>query len=190
MLGSFKRLTVFLLWTVLFTPGFALSGSVFPTQCETVHVPGGTFKLWDEPKEVSDAAFTDQIGRKFKISDFKGKPILVHFWGTWCPPCILEMPALSRLAEAERFSDLLILPLSRDSGGTSQVLAFYEEKAITGLPVVTDRYGKLAYGLAVNKVPETIYVDREGREIGRLTGMFEWDDENVRAHLADCLALE
>jgi thiol-disulfide isomerase/thioredoxin len=158
-----------------------------PDQCQSFHVNTGTFRYWDEAKAVSDLPFTDEQGRQFKLSDFKGRPMLLHFWGTWCPPCLLEMPALSRLAQSPPLEWLLILPISRDSGGTKQVLAFYRKYGIEGLPVTADRWGKLAHALAINKVPETIYINRQGREIGRLTGMLDWDLPEVRNHLRACL---
>ena len=155
--------------------------------CRSFHVPSGTFRRWDEPKALSDQPFSDQQGRAFRLADFRGRPLLVHFWGTWCPPCVVEMPAMARLARRPPVDDLLVLPISRDSGGAKQILAFYRENSIQGLPVTADRWGKLAYELRINKVPETLYVNRQGREIGRLTGMLDWDEERVRAHLAACL---
>ena len=174
------------LMVLLCLPAMAVCDEV-PLGCQSFHVASGTFRVWDRPKQVEDTSFTDHQGRTFRLSAFKGRPVLLHVWGTWCPPCLLEMPSLSRLAVSIPNEDLLVLPVSRDSGGATQVMEFYRKHEIKGLPVAVDRWGKLAYAMSVNKVPETIYLDRNLREVGRLTGMLDWDAPNVRAHLRACL---
>lgn len=167
----------------------AESSQPFPPGCANVKVASGTFRAWEQPKRLPDAYFLNAREQRLAVSAFRGRPLLLHFWGTWCPACLQEMPALARLQASELVGDLLILPLSRDSGGASKVTAYYLDNQITGLAVVTDRWGKLSHAVAVNKVPETLYIDRQGREVGRLTGLFNWDDPAVRRHLARCLDL-
>ena len=52
---------------------------------------------------------TDQHGKKVKLSDFKGRPVWINFWATWCPPCKEEMPQMQAVYQAHKDSDLVIL---------------------------------------------------------------------------------
>ena len=120
------------LMVLLCLPAMAVCDEV-PLGCQSFHVASGTFRVWDRPKQVEDTSFTDHQGRTFRLSAFKGRPVLLHVWGTWCPPCLLEMPSLSRLAVSIPNEDLLVLPVSRDSGGATQVMEFYRKHEIKGL---------------------------------------------------------
>ena len=68
--------------------------------------------------------------------------MVINLWATWCVPCVAEMPALAALSKALAPDDIAVLPLSSDRGGASVVQAFYEEHAITGLPVLLDPEGR------------------------------------------------
>ncbi|MDJ0808015.1 MAG: TlpA disulfide reductase family protein [Gammaproteobacteria bacterium] len=62
---------------------------------------------------MTDRTFLDALNNERKLSDFGGKPLIVHFWGTWCPPCIKEMPALDRfqkksLTKSWKFSQSIV----------------------------------------------------------------------------------
>lgn len=122
------------------------------------------------------------------LADFKGQALVVNLWATWCAPCVTEMPALDRLSETVSGDGIAVLPLSADREGAPVIQAFFATNGIGHLPVMVDRMGKVARALGVPGLPTTVLYDREGREVGRVVGIAEWDAPDAVAFLRTCLA--
>ncbi len=119
-------------------------------------------------------AFEDPQGRPVTLSVFRGRPLLVNLWATWCGPCVVEMPSLDRLAarEGER---LQVVVVSQDMGGREKVGDFFAERNFTRLEPYLDGEMGLMVALRIDTLPTTILYDAEGREVWRMTGMAEWE---------------
>lgn len=130
---------------------------------------------------VPQLAFTAKDGKDLKFSDFGGKILLVNFWATWCAPCIREMPSLLRLQKARGGSDFTVIALSQDLRGWPVVTPFLEKIGLADLPVYVDKKTAISRGLLIKGLPTSILLDRQGREIGRLTGHAEWDSPEALA---------
>lgn len=132
----------------------------------------------DAPRAAPPVAFLDEDGRKRSLADYRGTPVAVHFWATWCFPCREEMPridALQRLlGEA-----VAVLPLSVGRDAVGALRAYYEEHGLRTLPVAIDERMKAARALKVNGIPTTVFIDDSGREIARVIGERDWDDPAV-----------
>lgn len=89
-----------------------------------------------------------------------------------------------------RDDQLLILPLVRDGKGLSEAIRFYKVYEIANLPVVADRFGKIAYDHGIGALPQTLFVDRQGLVKGVLIGGVDWESESVLELLDDCLNVE
>jgi thiol-disulfide isomerase/thioredoxin len=122
------------------------------------------------------------------LADFAGRALLVNLWATWCAPCVTEMPALDRLSAQVKDDNIAVLPLSADREGAPVIKAFFAANGISHLPVMVDRMGKVARALAVPGLPTTVLYDREGREVGRVIGIAEWDAPEALRFLRGCLA--
>ncbi len=157
--------------------------------CESLARPGGGFIAAPTPEPAGDDDFTDVRGNKIRLSDLKGHPLLVNFWTTWCPPCVKEMPSMDRLQHRLKTSGLLVLPLVRDAGGTRAAVAFYEKHGIKHLPALADRWGKLTHKNRIGALPQTMLIDREGREVGRVIGGIDWEAPEVFGLLEACLGV-
>ncbi|NJM35692.1 MAG: TlpA family protein disulfide reductase [Rhodomicrobium sp.] len=73
--------------------------------------------VWaSEPKPLADIAFTDADGRERRLSEWRGKTVLVNLWATWCAPCKREMPSLDRLQAKLGSNEFAVLPISLDRG--------------------------------------------------------------------------
>ena len=128
--------------------------------------------------------FEDPGGEPASLSDFRGRPLLVNLWATWCPPCVVEMPSLDRLAarEGERVQ---VLALSQDIDGREKVTNFFAARNFAQLEPYLDGDLAVMTALRVDTLPTTILYDAEGREVWRMTGMAEWDGERAGRLLAE-----
>ena len=125
----------------------------------------------------------DQYGNAISVADFAGKVVVLNFWATWCPPCRAEMPSIDRLAGEMGGDDLEVIALSTDRFDVQKVIDFFEEIEVQNLGVHQDRAGAVARRAGALGLPITLILDREGREIARVTGEAEWDSAHVKAIL-------
>jgi thiol-disulfide isomerase/thioredoxin len=115
------------------------------------------------------------------LDDFRGRLVLVNFWATWCGPCVREMPTLLRLQQKLGGKDFQVVALSVNRAGWKVIPPFFKKYNLAGLPSYHDPAGKAAGALGIKGLPTTILFDRTGRELGRLTGIAEWDSKEVVA---------
>lgn len=155
---------------------------------------GGMTKLVrsDAPKVLPEIAFQDDAGQPKTLADWKGKVVLVNLWATWCAPCKVEMPSLSRLQAQLGGADFAVLPISLDRQGADLPRKFLTSNGLGNLPLLIDPSAGLAGKLDAIGLPASIILDREGREIARLLGPAEWDSppaqQVIRAAIAGTLA--
>jgi thiol-disulfide isomerase/thioredoxin len=159
--------------------------------CNSFQSKEGVFIAAKNPRPMVDEAFTIPSGKMIRLSQLKGRALLINFWTSWCPPCIREMPSMDRLQARFSDKDLTILPLTRDPGGTRSAARFYDRHKLTNLPIVADRWGKVAYANHVGSTyPRTLFIDRKGREVGRFVGGADWEDPIFIETLKNCLGVE
>ncbi|HEX6377125.1 MAG TPA: TlpA disulfide reductase family protein [Allosphingosinicella sp.] len=117
--------------------------------------------------------FEDPDGQPASLADFRGTPVLLNLWATWCGPCIAEMPTLDALAarEGER---LQVLTVSQDLDGRDKVEAFFAKRGYRRLETWLDPQMALMAELKVDTLPTTILYDARGREVWRMAGMEDW----------------
>src|SRR5262245_14999849 len=154
-------------WLIL-----AVSASAWAQQ------PPPNFILHQSPKPVGAVAFEDDRGRAQRVADFKGKVVLLNIWATWCSPCRQEMPALDHLQALLGGPDFEVVALSIDRKGVDAVRKFYTEVGIRNLLIRLDQAGS-SIRVATVGVPTTLLLDRQGRELGRISGPAEWDSASI-----------
>jgi len=107
-----------------------------------------------------DFTLTDLEGKRWTLSELRGKPILLNFWATWCYPCRFEMPAIG--AVYERFVDQgFVVVAVNVLESRDRAAAFAEEFGLT-FPVLLDSSGKVADAYQARFIPTSFFVDREG----------------------------
>lgn len=111
----------------------------------------------------------DLDGKAVKLSDFKGKVVLLNFWATWCPPCRKEIPALIALQNQYKEQGLVVIGVSLDQGGASTVKPFSTRMKINYPLVIGDEKTGAVYG-GIQAIPTTFYIDRDGNVAGRQQG--------------------
>ena len=119
-----------------------------------------TSKLQGKPAP----AFTlvDLDGKKVSLSDFKGKPVLVNLWATWCGPCKLEMPWFQEFSQKYAGQGLIILGVAADDAGKTVIASTARKLGVTYPILLKDDKIEEAYGGA-DYIPESFYVDRAGK---------------------------
>ena len=124
--------------------------------------------------------FEDPYGRPARLSDFRGRPVLVNLWATWCGPCVVEMPSLDRLAASQREGGLQVIAISQDStDGRRKVTDFFAARSLPELQPYLDAEMNLMFALGADTLPTTILYDSRGREVWRMIGMADWQSERI-----------
>ena len=132
-------------------------------------------------------SFEDPDGEPASLADFRGRPLLVNLWATWCGPCIAEMPTLDALAGREG-KWLHVLTVSQDLDGRDKVEAFFQKRGYRHLETWLDPQMALMQALKVDTLPTTILYDSEGIEVWRMTGMADWESERAARLLTEAEA--
>jgi len=112
-------------------------------------------------------------GSPVSLSDYRGKVVMVHFWATWCPPCVEELPVLESLYQTLKSEGLEILAISIDKGEGSIVSTFMKRYGLT-FPVLLDPEASVSSSYGTFKLPETYIVDRQGVVAYKAIGSREW----------------
>lgn len=119
----------------------------------------------------------DSQGHAMGLDQFRGKPLVVNFWATWCPPCIEEMPELSELQQHYRGQGLQVLGLGIDSPDS---IRKYAERHPMAYPLLVAGAGgsELArrFGNRGGGLPFTVVIDRAGKVTHSILGRFRYPD--------------
>jgi thiol-disulfide isomerase/thioredoxin len=132
-------------------------------------------------------------GRSIKLSDYRGKVLVMDFWATWCPPCRQETPQLARLARENRERGLEVIGMHIDDRGRSTpeaIRKFIDHYGITyTVGLATDDMFISYLGTEEDTIPQTLVFGRDGRLIKHLIGYSPSDgkelDEAVNQALAE-----
>ncbi|MGA2688159.1 MAG: TlpA disulfide reductase family protein [Candidatus Korobacteraceae bacterium] len=114
-------------------------------------------------------------GSSVKLSDFRGKAVLLNFWATWCPPCKVEMPWFEDLQKQYGKDGLVVLGVAMDDSEPATIAKFASElgvnyQVLLGTDKVSDDYGDVQY------LPTTFYIGRDGAIVDKMTGLLDRKD--------------
>jgi thiol-disulfide isomerase/thioredoxin len=111
-------------------------------------------------------------GQRVRLSDFKGRAVLLNFWASWCEPCRAEMPLLQSLPDLLGEDRLVVLAINFKET-PRRVLSFVQSTSLS-LPVLFDPQGDIARAWDVRVFPTTLLIDRQGRARQRVRGEVDW----------------
>ena len=124
----------------------------------------------------------DFEGRWFKLSELKGRPVVLDFWATWCGPCRASMPHLGALQERYASQGLVVLGLSVDEVQASQVKRFAETLGVRFRLAMADERVLDAYG-PIRSIPTTFFINRKGEVVRRVVGYI--DGETMESYVRE-----
>ena len=116
-------------------------------------------------------------GEMKKLSQFRGKVVLVNFWATWCPPCRKEIPSMQRAWKVLQKEDVMMLAVHL-GGSMDNIWTFLTDFNVE-FPVLYDAKGTSPKGWPLVGLPTTFIVDPRGRIALRAIGGREWDDPKL-----------
>ncbi len=155
-------------------PAVVLAGRIAPLARGEV----AALAVAHTPFLVPDVPFKDAAGRERKLSDWRGRTVLLNLWATWCVPCRKEMPALDALQADLGGANFEVVAVNIDTRDPGKPLAFLKQTGVTHLAYYADPSAKVFQDLkAAGKafgMPTTLIVDRFGCEIGEMAGPAEW----------------
>ena len=133
-----------------------------------------------------DVTFKDPDGGDITLADFRGVPVLVNLWATWCAPCVKELPTLDRLATSHAVDGQLgVVTVSQDMAPQGSVSAFLKKLGVKDLGAFHDPKMALSGALDAQVLPTTVLYDCQGREVWRYVGDLDWSGKEAKALLAE-----
>ncbi len=120
--------------------------------------------------QAPDFELVSLDGQKVKLSDFRGKTVVLNFWATWCAPCKVEMPWFVDLQKHYASDGLAIVGVAMDDSDPQNIARFASEMGVNypvllGTNKVSDAYGDVEY------LPTTFYINRNGRIVKKVAGL-------------------
>jgi thiol-disulfide isomerase/thioredoxin len=142
-------------------------------------------QLSSEPRRAIQVAFERDGGAKLTVADFKGRPILLNLWATWCIPCRAEMPALDRLQAAKGGPGFEVVAVNVDTARLERRAAFLDGVGVKSLTRYADPSGDAFETLHKDGkalgLPVTLVIDKDGCEVGAVEGGAKWDSAEAKA---------
>jgi thiol-disulfide isomerase/thioredoxin len=136
-----------------------------------------------KPVQMPDLAFVDGEGNAKKLSDWKGRTVLLNLWATWCVPCRKEMPALDALQGKLGGKDFEVVSVNIDTRDTDKPKDWLKNVGVNTLAYYADNSARVFQDLkAIGKafgMPTTLIVDQNGCELATLAGPAEWASDDA-----------
>ncbi len=135
------------------------------------------------PLRLPDLSFEDADGKPKKLSDWRGRTVLVNLWATWCVPCRKEMPALDALQTRLGGKDFEVVAVNIDTRDPDKPRNFLKEANLTRLGYFNDQKAKVFQDLKhigrALGMPTSVLVDGQGCEIATIAGPAEWASDDA-----------
>jgi peroxiredoxin len=124
-----------------------------------------------------DFVLQDTDGRTHRLSDYRGKPVIINFWATWCPPCREEIPSMNRAWHGLQEEGIAMLAVNM--GEDEDTIFVFTADYPADFPILMDRDGAVIAQWPVKGLPTTYVVAPDGTIAYRAIGSREWDDAGL-----------
>lgn len=141
--------------------------------------------IFETPRDVPTRPIYLPSGKKIQLSDFKGDFVIAVFWSRYCAPCLREIDNLANYQKIVKNDGIRVILISPDTEWNSaeQMQKMARKYGSGDLELFTDVNGELASDLGIFTSPNTVLLNKDGKEIGRIRGSAEWDSKDVVEYL-------
>jgi len=147
-----------------------------------IPVPELSYELTKLPEPVTapDFELPDMDSNMHSLQQYKGKVIMLNFWGTWCPPCRREMPSMDALSR--EFKDRPFAVIAINEWETEDIVFPYlgQIDLDPSFPILFDKSGEISKRYDVRGLPTTFVIDKQGRIVYRAIGGRDFNHPEVR----------
>ncbi len=172
------------LLTLVFAVAMLVVSAVFYRSLVPPDSPSGSLASLSTAAELP---IFDKAGGKIDLSKEKGRIVVIHFWATWCPPCVDEIPELSKFWEQYKGrGDIALYSVSVDKDW--KTVDDFNAKHPNDLPLYRDPDSATAKRFGTTQFPETYIANRAGRVLFRIQGGVQWGDPEVKEKIRQLLA--
>jgi len=144
-----------------------------------------TLQPLPKPYTAPDFTLQGEDGKTHRLSDYRGKVVVLNFWATWCPPCRYEMPSMERAHKKVQGEDIVLLAVNVGES-EDKVFEFTGQYPVT-FQLLLDTDGTVIKKYPVIGLPTTFIINPQGVVTHRAIGGREWDDEKLLAQLRKLL---
>ncbi len=174
-----KNLALFIFLSIIFS-GLAGCSKFFGTQSNNnSQAADGSLKDTKKddypelPPPITQADLKSLDGATFKLTDYKGKVVLINFWATWCGPCRSEMPELVKLQAENKEKGFEIIGIDADQGDSAEAIKAFSEKMNLNYKLARSDVDFFTNFMKVSRfdgIPQSFLIDREGKLNGFFVG--------------------
>lgn len=143
------------------------------------HAQGFDVTPWPRSQTQPSLQANDLAGKVWRLSELRGRAVLLNFWASWCEPCRAEMPTLEQLAEFYGDDQLVVLAINFKE--SERKVSQYVKNTGIRLPILPDLQGNIAKQWGVSVFPTTILIDAKGQVRQRVRGEVDWADASAAA---------
>jgi thiol-disulfide isomerase/thioredoxin len=167
---------------------------IAPTVLLAALVSTACFALAKTPGEVSvggtlpETSMRGLSGASAKLSEFRGKPLIINVWASWCGPCRKEMASLDRLSSRDGGRTFAVIGISTDD--YPNAAALFLKQSNTKFRQFIDQQLVLENMLGADRLPLTLLIDANGRVLQKVYGVRDWDDPAVVALIGKTFRLK
>lgn len=133
--------------------------------------------IHQSPRDLPILEIENIKSQKIILEKLSSKVTLINFWATWCAPCKKELPLLDKLANSVNSKQLNIVLINLENKKYSDVKSFLDNLGIKNLTTYFDKNLKLTRSLGLRGVPVTLVVNSEKKEVARILGDIDFNDE-------------
>lgn len=180
---SRRSKTILVLFVILIT-GVGIGLTVYKASGPTQSGTGQVVQVAQVGQPAPEFTLPLVGGGEVRLSDLRGKVVMINFWATWCPPCKAEMPSMERLYARFKKSGFEILAVNAEVDGLEILPEFLQKHGHT-FPVPVDTDGEVQVNYGVFRFPESFIVDKNGRIVEHIIGARDWSDRQTVERIAE-----
>jgi len=131
-----------------------------------------------QPALAPDFELSSLQGKTVRLSELRGKVVVLNFWATWCPPCREEVPSMQQLHGMMSGTEFVMLAVNIEQDGRKTVPVFLQKNPVD-FTILFDESGQVRKSYGVAKYPETFIIDPQGRIVEKVIGGINWSQPRV-----------